>query len=231
MTFAVSSHAQSQPAALLITTENASPLSMSNDGGKTIYGRAADKVHEILRRSRIPYRMEMTSWNRAFELARTADNTCVFSAARTTLRESQFTWVGTVARGDWAIIGSTDLIGKVSKLEQIKSAQVGVYIGDAAGEIVAEHGIHTVVSYDDEITIKNLLLGRLDFWASESEEAKTLISKNKLNDKLAVLFTFGSSDFYLACNPAVGADLISKMRDKLREINDDGTAAGIDAKY
>ncbi len=227
----VSSSAQSQQGALLITTENASPLSISNDGGKTIHGRAADKVHEILRRSHIPYRMELTSWNRAIELARTADNTCVFSAARTTLRESQFSWIGPIARGDWAIVGNSDLVGKVSKLDQIKTAQVGIYVGDAAGEYMAEHGIHTVASYDDEITIKNLLVGRLDFWASESEEAKALINKDKLNNKLAVLFIFASSDFYLACNPAVNPDLINKMRDKLHEINDDGTAASIDAKY
>ena len=100
---AISVFAQERP--LLITTESGVPLSMSSDGGKTIYGASADKVHEMLRRAHIPYQMELTSWNRAIELARADANTCVFSAARTADREPKFKWIGPLARGTWVIVG------------------------------------------------------------------------------------------------------------------------------
>jgi len=45
------------------------------------------------------------------------------------------------------------------------------------------------------------------------------------------LFTFASSDYFLACNPNVSADLITKMKDRLNEMRDDGTISKIDAKY
>ena len=216
---------------LLITTEEANPLSMTKDGGKTIYGAAADKVHELLRRAHIPYDMQSTSWNRALELARTQSDTCVFSAARTPERKAHFTWIGPIAKGDWVIVGSPDKIGKITQLSQIENANIGVYTGDAVGEYLAHRGYHVMTSYSDEITIKNLMIGRLDYWASDSDEAQAIISKENFKDKLRILFTFASSDYFLACNPNVRADLIAKMKDRLNEMHDDGTIAMIDAKY
>jgi polar amino acid transport system substrate-binding protein len=223
-------HAYSQEK-LLITTEEATPLSMSKDGGKTIYGASADKVHEMLHRSHIDYEMQSTSWNRALELARGQPNTCVFSAARTPEREAAFTWIGPIAKGDWVIIGSSEKLGKITQLTQVKGYPIGVYTGDAVGEYLTQRGYRIMTSYDDEITIRNLMIGRLDYWASDSDEAAAIIAKDNLKSKLSILFTFASSDYYLACNPKISSDLIARMRDKLTEMKEDGTAAKIDAKY
>jgi polar amino acid transport system substrate-binding protein len=216
---------------LIVMTEEATPLSMTKDGGKTIYGASADKVHELLHRAHITYEMQTTSWNRALELARTQTDTCVFSAARTPEREAHFNWIGPIAKGDWVIVGSTEKFGKITQLAQIKSANIGVYMGDAVSEYLSQRGYHVMTSYSDEITIRNLMIGRLDYWASDSDEASAIITKGNLKEKLRILFTFASSDYFIACNPNINAELIEKMKARLAEMRDDGTTAKIDAKY
>jgi len=216
---------------LLITTEEAIPLSMSKDNGKTIYGLSADKIHELLHRSHITYEMQSMSWNRAIELARSQSDTCVFSTARTVDRESHFKWIGPIAKGDWVMVGSADKLGKITQLEQVKSAQIGVYMGDAVGEYLTKRGYHITTSYDDDITIKNLVVGRLDYWASDANEAAAIIANANLKPQLSILFTFASSDYYLACNPKVSDDVVNTMKNKLNEMKADGTTAKIDAKY
>jgi len=224
-------NANSQEKQLLITTEDAIPLSMSKDNGKTIYGLSADKIHELLHRSHISYQMESMSWNRAIELARTQSDTCVFSTARTADRESHFKWIGPIAKGDWVLVGTSDKLGKITQLDQVKDSHIGVYMGDAVGEYLTKRGYHITTSYDDDITIKNLVVGRLDYWASDSNEATAIIANTNLKSKLSILFTFASSDYYLACNPNVGDDVVNTLKDKLNEMKADGTAAKIEAKY
>ena len=224
-------HAQIQQRALLITTEPAYPYHMSLDEGKTVVGITADKVHEILRRSQIPYRMQIMSWNRAFELARNQPDTCVFETARNPEREASFKWIGPISRGEWGIYGSVDKLGKITRLTDIREATIGGYVGDALGEYLAQRGYHVVNSYEDEISLKNLLLGRLDYWTSDTSQAPAMIARDGARDKVTLLFTYGSSEYYLACNPKVSDEWVELMRAKLKEIKADGTEAKIEAKY
>lgn len=223
--------AHSQKTQLLITTEPSSPYKMSTDDGKTVFGLTADKIHEVMRRTQIPYQMEMMSWNRAIELARTQPNTCVYETARTPDREARFKWIGPISKGDWGIYGSADKLGKVTRLADIKDATIGGYLGDALGEYLTAHGYHVVNSYDDEITLRNLLKGRLDYWASDTSQPPDMITKNQAQKKITLLFTFGTYEYFLACNPKTNDAWIDAIRVKLKEIHDDGTDAKIDAKY
>ncbi len=228
---ALAGSAESQQKQLLITTEPSISTRLSAEDGKTIYGSAADKVHEIMRRSQIPYQMKIMSWNRAFELARTQPDTCVYEAARTPDRERGFKWIGPLSKGEWGIYGSPAKVGRITRLADIKDESIGGYVGDAVGEYLTQHGYHVVNSYDDEITLKNLLLGRLDYWATDTTQAPSMIASNHAKDKVALLFTFGGYEYYLACNPGVSDEAVEIMRAKLKEIRADGTEAKIAAKY
>lgn len=86
--FTVNSWAQNQRQTIQITTEFNYPYNFLDKDTGAISGRAADKVHEIFKRSQIPYRMQIMSWNRAFEMARSNPDTCVFSTSRSGERES-----------------------------------------------------------------------------------------------------------------------------------------------
>jgi len=204
---------------------------MSNDNGQTVFGKTADKIHEMMRRSQIPYHMQIMSWNRAFELARTQADTCVYETARTADRENSFQWVGPISKGEWGIYGSPDKLGKVRQLSDIKNAAIGGYKGDALGQYLTKHGFHVINSYDDDVTLKNLLLGRLEYWTSDTTQAQPMLIQYHATDKVALLFTYGSSEYYLACNPNVDKKWMDTMREKLKEIKVDGTEAKIQAKY
>jgi len=223
--------AHSRQPQLLITTEPSITTKLSPEDGKSIIGSAADKVHEILRRSQIPYQMKIMSWNRAYELARTQSNTCVYETARTPDRESSFKWIGPLSRGEWGIYGSPAKLGKITRLADLKNASIGGYLGDAVGEYLTQRHYHVVNSYDDEITLRNLILGRLDYWASDTAQAPSMIANNHAKEKVALLFTFGSYEYFLACNPGVSDEAVETMRAKLKEIRADGTEAKIGARY
>jgi len=225
------SFAQNVPKDLLITTESAFPTNISNDNGKTIFGTSADKVHELLKRSRIPYRMEMMSWNRAFELARTGPDTCVYSTARTKERESDFKWIGPIGSGTTGIFGSPDKLGKVTSIDDIKQGRIGDYLGDVFVSMLSEKGIHAVVSYEPATAIKNVAYGRLDYVAISDRLGEHFISSNHLEEKVTLLFRLKPIDLYLACNRNIDDDTIALMNSKLAEMKKDGTYSKIELKY
>ena len=216
---------------LLITTEESIPTSMVKEGGKVIYGRTADKIHEIMARSHVSYQMQSMSWNRAFELAKSQPDTCVFSTARTAERESMFKWIGPVAAGTWVVVGPQDRLGKITQLEQLKDSNIGVNLGDVLTGYLGQRGLNVVRSNDDDTSLKNLAMGRLDYWASDFSEANAKLAKHNLKDQLAILFSFGSVDYYLACNAKVSDEMVDSMKASLKEMKADGTAEKIEARY
>ncbi len=219
------------PNQILITTEELIPTSMSIDGGKTVIGRTADKIHEMMRRSGLAYRIEIMNWNRAYELARTQPDTCVFSMAYTVERAPFFKWVGPVAKGTWVIVGPKQQSGKITQLNQIKDGTIGVDLGDVINEYLKSRHFNVVNSNDDDISLKNLIVGRLDFLATDIDDANARIARGHIKDQVAILFNFNSVDYYLACNPQIGNDVIDKMMTNLKKIKADGTAEKIDARY
>jgi len=226
-----SSDAQTKPTTINITTEYLFPLNISEKEGGAIYGQSADKVHELLKRSQIPYQMKMMSWNRAFELARNNADTCVFSTARTKERESAFQWIGPISVGNWAVFGSPDKLGKVTRREDIKQARIGTEFGNVSVTYLSEKGFHMVTSIESATTFKNVAHGRIEYATAGDIHGKKVIMENHLEDKVVWLFNYQTSDYYLACNQKMDADLIAQMNSKLREMKIDGTYKNIDSKY
>jgi polar amino acid transport system substrate-binding protein len=223
--------AHAETTVLQLTTEQLPPLNMSDDDGKTVHGVAADRVHELMRRTGIGYNVQMMSWNRAIELARRQSDTCAFSTVRTSEREASFKWVGPLAKGDWVLFGPKNKVGKVTSLEQIKGARIGGYLGDAAGRYLSDSGYEVVVSYSDEATLKNLLAGRLDYWVSTRKAAQAMVARHHADMQVAELFHIRSVDYYLACNLRTNDAVISSLRAALKQISSDGTFDRIEAKY
>jgi polar amino acid transport system substrate-binding protein len=222
---------RAQSPLLLLTTEQSPPLNLLDDDGKTVRGLVADKIEEMMRRSHINYKIEMYAWNRALELARHQDNTCVFSTTRTAERETWFKWVGPVASGEWLLLGSPDKLGKITKLDQLKDARIGGYLGNAPARFLNDNGYQVVLSNSDDITVKNLILGHLDYWVSSKRAALLLIAKNNADGRVVPLFSFRTIQYYLACNPNTEDQLIRHLRVALAAIIADGTSEKIEAKY
>nr|WP_315483977.1 transporter substrate-binding domain-containing protein [uncultured Undibacterium sp.] len=225
------STAQTKQATINITTEYLYPLNIADKEGGAIYGQSADKVHELFKRSQLPYQMRVMSWNRAFELARNQADTCVFSTARIKERESWFHWIGPIATGNWAVFGSPDKLGKITRLEDIKQSGIGTEVGNVSVPYLSEKGFRLVTSHESATTFKNVALGRIDYATAGDIHGKKIISENQLEDKVVFLFNYQTSDYYLACHPKMRADTIALLNAKLREMKLDGTYKTIDLKY
>lgn len=224
-------HAQSKQVIINITTEYHFPLNISEKEGGDIYGLSADKVHELFKRSKISYQMKMMTWNRAFELARTSPETCVFSTARTKARESSFQWIGPIATGNWSIFGSPDKLGKVTRLEDIKKSTIGTEVGNVSVSYFSEKGFHIVTSIESATTFKNVAIGRIDYATAGDHHGKKIIKENQLEDKVVWLFNYDSSDYYLACNNKMNEQTIAHLNAKLNEMKADGTFKNISNRY
>ena len=223
--------AQTKPTAINITTEYLFPLSISEKEGGAIYGQSADKVHELLKRSLVPYQMKMMSWNRAYELARHNEDTCVFSTVRTKERETSFQWIGPISTGNWAVFGSPDKLGKFTRLEDVKKSTIGTELGNVSVAYLSERGFHIVTSTESATTFKNAAIGRIDFATAGDIHGNKIIRENHLESKLVWLFNYHSSDYYLACNVKMNAETISLLNSKLNEMKMDGSLKRINNKY
>ncbi len=225
------STAQTKQATINITTEYLYPLNIADKEGGAIYGQSADKVHELFKRSQLPYQIRVMSWNRAFELARNQADTCVFSTARIKERESWFHWIGPIATGNWAVFGSLDKLGKITRLEDIKQSGIGTEVGNVSVPYLSEKGFRLVTSHESATTFKNVALGRIDYATAGDIHGKKIIAENHLEDKVVFLFNYQTSDYYLACHPKMRAETIALLNAKLREMKLDGTYKMIDLKY
>lgn len=224
------SAAQTKQDTINITTEHYYPYSVADKDG-AVYGASADKIHELFKRSKLAYQMNIMSWNRAFELARNNANTCVFSTSRTKERESSFHWIGPIITGNWAMFGSPDKLNRVTSLKDIKQSSIGTEEGQVSLSYLANKGFKMVTSTESVTTFKNVALGRIDYATAADTHGKKIIAENNLNDKVVWLFNYSSSDYYLACNPKMPARTIASINKNLAKMRADGSFKRIESKY
>jgi polar amino acid transport system substrate-binding protein len=224
------STAQTKQDTIQITTEHYYPFSVADKDG-SVYGASADKIHELFKRSKLAYHMNIMSWYRAFELARNHADTCVFSTSRTKERESSFHWIGPVMTGNWAVFGSPDKLNKVTSLKDIQQSTIGTEEGQVSLAYLSEKGFKMVTSTESVTTFKNVALGRIDYATAADTHGKKVIAENNLKDKVVWLFNYSSSDYYLACNPKMDTRTIALLNKNLREMKADGSFKRIENKY
>lgn len=216
-------------AGLTLTTENAPPFNYSNDDGKTIAGSATEAIHELFKRTKIPYTIEMYPWVRAIEMARANKDTCVFSTTRTEEREKSFQWVGPVAPNNWVLYAKADSKITLANLEEAKKYKLGGYRGDAVTLYLEGLQFTIDEAINDEQNAKKLEAGRIELWATGSQIGRYVAAKVKVDIK--PILSFKKTELYLACNPSVAAETIAVLNAALQAMAKDGTTDKINKKY
>ena len=214
---------------LILTTEDAPPFNYTTDGGKTILGSATETIHELFKRAKIDYKISMYPWVRAIEMARSDKDTCVYSTTRTEEREKSFAWVGPVAPNEWVLFAKADSTTKLGSLEEAKKYKVGGYRGDAVTQYLQGQKFTIDEATNDEQNIQKLDIGRIDLWATGSQGGPFVANKMKI--KIKPILTFKKTDLYLACNPAVSPEMVTKLNATLQAMAKDGTTDKINKKY
>lgn len=218
-------------AALTLTTEEYPPFNMTDEQTRQPVGIAVDKVVEMMHRANEPFTITSYPWARAYQMALRTDDTCVFSTSRTPERETLFTWIGPLARSDWAIFARVSDARKPKTLEDVRPFTVGSYLGAATAEYLKLHGYKVDLSNNETQNMLKLVNNRIDYWATGEMLGKYMVGKAGLTGQVVPLFRFELSELYVACNRGIAAERAEKFNRILKEMDRDGTNAKIERKY
>ncbi len=213
---------------LILVTEYGPPVNMPDPAGG-VTGLSADLLRAILDDAHIPYSMALYPWARAYGMALSNQNTCVFSATDTVERHDLFKWVGPLAHNEWMLFGRRDS-QKLTNLEDAKGHQIGGYIRDVVTDYLKERGLTVDEASDDSLNLKKLMGHRIEYWADGALTARFFAHLSGVTDLVPIL-KIKDVTISLACNKSVSDGRIDLMNSLLRKLYDDGRAAAIIARY
>lgn len=221
---------RAQTPTLHILTEQYPPYNMLDARGQ-ITGMSTDVVREMFRRAKLPYRIELQPWIRAFNNAVLENNTCVYSTTRTDNREHQFKWVGPLVANTWVLYGGPGSPKGIQSLDDARRYSIGGYSGDAESQYLIGLGFNVELTPSDELNVRKLTAGRIDFWATSKQRGAYLLARQKPGSGIKLLLTFNNVFLYLACNPGVPDATIRRLNDTLASMQHDGFNEALHKRY
>jgi polar amino acid transport system substrate-binding protein len=171
----------------------------------------------------------MLPWERAYDMAQKDANTCVYATTRTPPREALFKWVGPLVSNKWVLYAKNDA-KPVAKIEEVKTAKIGGYRGDAIATFLKDAGYKVEETTNDAQNPEKLAAGRLDYWATSEAVGGNLVKQKGITGIKPIL-TFKEAQMYLACGKGVADGTIKQLNDALGTMNKDGTLEKITKKY
>lgn len=221
--------AQVRADSLSLLTEELPPLNMLING--KIVGISADKVTELMKRSKVSYTLDIMPWARGYQLALDKPNTCVFSTTRTPERETRFKWIGPLTFTAWVLYGLAERQIHLNSLEDARPYRIGTYNADVLDVYLRARHFKVESVTNDSFNPRKLLLGRIDLWASGPSQSASQIVANGWTDRIVPVLTFNHVGLYLACNPGTPSELVNRLNVILQGMTNDGTATLIERRY
>lgn len=227
-TLAPSLRAESVPF-LTLTTESYPPNQMMVNGQLT--GLVTDKVREMMVRARIDHRILVLPWLRAYSMAQTLPNHCVFNTAHTPDRDKLFKWVEPVTYAEWTLFGLANRQFGIDTLEDARRYTIGTYNGDVRDDYLKERGFTVDTAIEESANPHKLVAQRIDLWAANRLVANDLLRKAGLTRQIVPVYTFHRVIGGLACHPATPDSVMTSLRQALTGMISDGTTAKIEQRY
>jgi polar amino acid transport system substrate-binding protein len=200
-------------------------------GENGVIGRETDKIRELMARTGTEYTIDLLPWKRAYMMAQTQNQTCVYSTSRTPEREALFKWVGPTDEAEWQFWGRADHEFPLNTIEDARKLRIGTYIGDARDEYLRSRGFKVEPVSNDLVNPKKLLLKRIDLWAVGMRNGTAGPRQPEWADKVVPLLVFNRVKVYLACNPSVPDQLVERLNAALADMRRDGTMTRLEQKY
>lgn len=218
--------------ALSIYTEDSPPGNYLEDGRAE--GFAVEIVRDILRRLRLPDRIEVVPWARGYSRAKSAPNVVLFSTTRLPQRERLFHWVGPIYTQTWAFYGRKNSGLQIDSLEQARRvARIGTYLRDAKEQYLKSLGFENLVSANRNISnIRHLIDGDIDLWVSSDFNMPYQARQAGVDPgQLERLLAFRRVENYIAFSLETPLTVVRAWQHCLDEIKQDGTYAALMEKY
>jgi polar amino acid transport system substrate-binding protein len=211
---------------LEIATEDLPPFSMMKEGKLT--GLSSEIIRVALQRADISYRISIFPWIRAYRMATTQPDLCLYSTVRTAEREPIFKWVGPLVRDKWVVFVPADSPIEIASIEDLKRYRTASLPDDAITQFLQENGI----PFDRSVTTESIRMlegGRIDYWATTLLKGRYQANLDGI--KLRMALVIKDEDMYLACNKAVPDRVVAALNDAIARMDRDGTIARLSKPY
>lgn len=215
--------------AVRISTSDMPPLAVEAAPGAP--GSLFEVVNELMRRARLPARIEFVPWQRALFLTTRRERSAVFPLTRSPERETQFRWLVQLHQGSFVLMSLKNNGFDVRQPQPDKQRRIGVLRGSLMIKMLKDRGYQAIVeaSTIDE-NVRLLRRGMVDAVAGERAIYRATLKgvseeEYLTSEPIAVngMWLAGSLDFSEA-----DAALLQKT---LREMSEDGSYARILKKY
>lgn len=219
---------------LTVVTEEYPPYNYQGSD-KKITGMATEVVTEILKRTKINYKLGIYPWARAYQVAQDAPNVLIYSIGRNDQRENLFKWVGVIAPYDVYLyrLKSRPEV-KVDQMTDVKRYRIGAVRDDVRAQYLEKAGVPLDLVIEDSANAKKLASQRIDLFPID-ELALVALYKREGLDPASVVKVFKlealSAGLYMAFSKQTPDEMVRKCKAALAEIKRDGTFDRIRDKY
>ncbi len=182
----------------IIAEDDWYPYSGQRDTG--VAGIAVDIVRETFKAEGIDVEFDVMGYDRGMLMVKDGEAIGCFDAPRTNEIEETYYWHDEpMFTGDSYFYARADYDGTISKIDDLNGKKLGLTQGYGYGDkIDMNNTINKEYSKTDEIILKKLIGGRLDFIILYDRVADYLIFKNNVYGKIKQVGQSESTGLYVA---------------------------------
>lgn len=205
---------------LTFVTEEQPPMNYTDPETGEVTGISTRLVRAMLQKADVGAEFRLMPWRRAFRLALSAPNTCLYTAVRTPEREARFQWVGPLFNSRWAFFQRKGGTFEVNSLEDLKGKVVSLTTGTRQLVPLDDlDGVHVLEVASDRKAISLVYEGRADLWVS----GVFIAGANAEGAGMSVpelVFLWHPMELSIACSPATSKAVIAKLNAALHDLSD-----------
>ncbi|WP_067067224.1 substrate-binding periplasmic protein [Roseateles chitosanitabidus] len=220
------------PASLRLLSEEFPPVNFSEGGHPR--GLAVDIVQAIQQRLGQSLPIEFMPWARAFREAQDNQPTALFATARIPEREALFQWVGPIVQFQSTFYARADSRLRLRSLEEARRLQKVLVVRDWYTLVQLQSaGFHNLQQISDPVQgVRMLQAGRAPVFAAERITMPQTLAQAGLSPKaVKALFSFASSDGYIAFSRSTPASTVAAWQAQLAELKRDGSFAALHKRW
>jgi polar amino acid transport system substrate-binding protein len=211
---------------LRLLSEEFPPINFTEAGQPS--GLAVEIVQQVQQRLGQALPIEFLPWARAYREAQGSQPVALFSAARIPEREKMFQWAGPIVTFYSSFYGRAGA-ERLRRFEDARRAEVLVVRGWYTAQQLASEGF-TKLRYvsDPGQGLRMLLAGRAPLLASERISMTGALQSAGIEpDALAEVYTYASSDGYIAFSPGTPKRVVSAWQREIDAMKRDGSFQAI----
>lgn len=197
-----------------------------------VLGISVEIVHELMKRSGLPYKIKIDLWEKTYQKALTQKGNAVFSMTRTKGREKKFKWVGPLVANDWVLLGKKGRNYRIEQLDEAKSYKIGALENDAISIYLAKKGFRNIeYSKIGVINAQKLKEGKIDLWAEGNVTALYWSKAIGMKDYKTVFTVKRNTFLYLGFHKSTDDKIVAQLNLILRKMRREGFFKKIYSKY